>query len=131
MFLPGESHGQRSPAVYSPWGRKESDTTEQLTLSLFFIEKKIKIYNVVSRRISPQHLELVLFIILVLALLISFLSVYSKIKLQPFSILPQRQVSLDFSVFISNGILSQGYTIPKLTDPLQLDFCSIWLRTVL
>ena len=27
-FLPGESHGQRSLAGYSPWGRKESDTTE-------------------------------------------------------------------------------------------------------
>ena len=26
--LPGESHGQRSLAGYSPWGRKESDTTE-------------------------------------------------------------------------------------------------------
>ena len=25
---PGESHGQRSLAGYSPWGRKESDTTE-------------------------------------------------------------------------------------------------------
>ena len=29
-FLPGESHGQRSLAGYSPWGRKELDTTEQL-----------------------------------------------------------------------------------------------------
>ena len=28
-FLPGESHGQRSLAGYSPRGRKESDTTEQ------------------------------------------------------------------------------------------------------
>ena len=28
IFLPGESHGQRSLAGYSPWGRKESDTTE-------------------------------------------------------------------------------------------------------
>ena len=27
-FFPGESHGQRSPADYSPRGRKESDTTE-------------------------------------------------------------------------------------------------------
>ena len=26
-------HGQRSLAGYSPWGRKESDTTERLTLS--------------------------------------------------------------------------------------------------
>ena len=28
VLLPGESHGQRSLAGYSPWGRKESDTTE-------------------------------------------------------------------------------------------------------
>ena len=27
-FLPGESHGQRSQADYSPWGHKESDMTE-------------------------------------------------------------------------------------------------------
>ena len=27
-FLPGESHGQRSLAGYSPWGHKELDTTE-------------------------------------------------------------------------------------------------------
>ena len=26
--LPGESHGQRSPGGYSPWGHKESDMTE-------------------------------------------------------------------------------------------------------
>ena len=29
VFLPGESHGQRSLVGYSPWGRKESDTTEE------------------------------------------------------------------------------------------------------
>ena len=28
VFLPGESHRQRSLAGYSPWGHKESDTTE-------------------------------------------------------------------------------------------------------
>ena len=27
VFLPGEFHGQRSLAGYSPWGRKESDMT--------------------------------------------------------------------------------------------------------
>ena len=31
VFLPGESHGQRSLAGYSPRGHKESDTTEWLT----------------------------------------------------------------------------------------------------
>ena len=30
VFLPGESHGQRSLAGYSPRGRKELDTTERL-----------------------------------------------------------------------------------------------------
>ena len=28
VFLPGEFHGQRSLAGHSPWGHKESDTTE-------------------------------------------------------------------------------------------------------
>ena len=30
VFLPGESHGQRSLAGHSPWGHKESDTIEWL-----------------------------------------------------------------------------------------------------
>ena len=32
--LPREFQGQRSLEGYSPWGRKESDTTESLSLSL-------------------------------------------------------------------------------------------------
>ena len=31
VFLPRESHGQRSLVEYSPWGCKELDTTEQPT----------------------------------------------------------------------------------------------------
>ena len=31
VFLPGEFHGQRSLASYSPWGHKESDTAEWLS----------------------------------------------------------------------------------------------------
>ena len=30
VFLPGESHGQRSQVGYSPWGRKMLDTTEAM-----------------------------------------------------------------------------------------------------
>ena len=30
VLLPGKSHGQRSLVGYSPWGREELDTTEQL-----------------------------------------------------------------------------------------------------
>ena len=34
VFLPGESHVQKSLAGYFLWGHKKSDTTERLTLSL-------------------------------------------------------------------------------------------------
>ena len=33
VFLPGELHGQRNLVGYGPWCHKESDVTEQLTLS--------------------------------------------------------------------------------------------------
>ena len=35
VFLPGESHGQRSLAGSSPWDHKELDMTNRLTLSLW------------------------------------------------------------------------------------------------
>ena len=38
VFLPGEFHGQRSLAGYSPWGYKESDMTERLSHTLIFYE---------------------------------------------------------------------------------------------
>ena len=31
VFLPEESHGHRSLVGYNPWGRKESDRSEQLS----------------------------------------------------------------------------------------------------
>ena len=33
VLLPGKSHGWRSVVAYSPWGRKELDTTERLHLT--------------------------------------------------------------------------------------------------
>ena len=33
VFLPGKSHGQNNLAEYSPWGHKEQNTTEGLTIS--------------------------------------------------------------------------------------------------
>ena len=41
VFLPGESHGQRSLAGYSPWGQKESDTTERLNSGNMKVEQTI------------------------------------------------------------------------------------------
>ena len=42
-----ESHGQRSLEGYSPWGRKESDTTEQLSLYVCIAETtKVKVIKI-------------------------------------------------------------------------------------
>ena len=38
-FLPGESHGQRSLEGYSPWGYKESDTTEHPRTETFEVSQ--------------------------------------------------------------------------------------------
>ena len=51
VFSPGESHGQRSLAGYSPWGRKELDMTEwlhfhfQFYKSLYQKRKRLNIPN--------------------------------------------------------------------------------------
>ena len=40
-------HGQRSLVGYSPWGRKESDTTERLTRHMALQETpSIDLYNI-------------------------------------------------------------------------------------
>jgi len=48
VFLPGESHGQRSLVGYSPWGHKELDTTERLT------------HTVVTRSRNNYNLQIIL-----------------------------------------------------------------------
>ena len=45
VFLPGESYGQGSLAGYSPWGHKELDTTEQLTLLLLLCHSFLPFYK--------------------------------------------------------------------------------------
>ena len=40
VFLPGESHGQRSRAGYSPGGHKESDMTEGLSMPMHSLEQR-------------------------------------------------------------------------------------------
>ena len=41
ILFPGELHGQRSLADYSPWGQKKLDTTEWLTLTEYWIQKSL------------------------------------------------------------------------------------------
>ena len=59
VFMPGESHGPRSLAGYSPWGRKESDTTERLThnaKSAPIINAVYKIQKVLVN-LDPAHVS--------------------------------------------------------------------------
>ena len=57
-FLPGGSHGQRSLDGYSPWGHRQSDTTEQLTISLFKICLNFKICDF-SVRLVTSNIEVI------------------------------------------------------------------------
>ena len=50
VLLSGKFHGWRNLVGYSPWGHKESDTTEQLQFSLWLI-----MIIVVSKDYSPSH----------------------------------------------------------------------------
>ena len=49
VLVPGKFHGWRSLVGYSPWGRKELDTTEQLhfhfSLSYFIYLNNLNAYN--------------------------------------------------------------------------------------
>ena len=60
VFLPGEFHGQRNLAGYSPWGHKESDTTEWLT---FLVKVQAFHYQMVrllqESRESPSALQII------------------------------------------------------------------------
>ena len=44
-YLPGKSHGRRSLVGCSPWGREESDTTEQLHFHFHALEKEMATHS--------------------------------------------------------------------------------------
>ena len=58
VFLPGESHGQRTLAGYSPWGCRESDATERWTLSAGQLHAFI---DLKSNCLLPMYLPLITF----------------------------------------------------------------------
>ena len=51
VFLPGESHGQRRLAGYSPRGHRESDTTEWVT------HVRQKVHETYTQRTSARRME--------------------------------------------------------------------------
>ena len=64
VLLPRESHGQRSPAGYCPWGRTESDMTEATCMHaynpLFKIGKYILLVDVLehSQEMKEQSIHI-------------------------------------------------------------------------
>ena len=53
VLLLGGSHGQRSLVGYSPWGHKESDTTEPLTHTHRLAEQRVGNPNCLPQSSSP------------------------------------------------------------------------------
>ena len=45
VLFPGKSHGQRSLVGCRPWGREESDMTEQLHFDFHALEKEMAIHS--------------------------------------------------------------------------------------
>jgi len=43
VFWPGEFHGQRSLAGYSPWGHKALDTTAAFTITVILTSPKLSL----------------------------------------------------------------------------------------
>ena len=70
VFLPGDSHGQRSLAGCSPGGHRESDTTDRLTLSLkcltiyinrlpdtISLKNEVSRWHIASRETRPRPVQ--------------------------------------------------------------------------
>ena len=62
VFLPGESHGQRSLGGYSPWGCKESDTTERLNTPPGCLSKQTGVFLIMHLSSQQQTLSTPIYI---------------------------------------------------------------------
>ena len=55
VSLPGEFHGMGSLEGYTPWGHKESDMTERLTLSLSVVPMLLILGHTMENHHSEPH----------------------------------------------------------------------------
>ena len=59
VFLPGKSHGWRNLVGYSPWGRKELDTTERLHFFTFTFTLWDKLlFELIQHTLTGLHIVL-------------------------------------------------------------------------
>ena len=69
VFLPGKSHGQRSPAGYRPWGCKESDTTEatkQTKQCLVQLRGDLIFFSIPNQFLTHSKLVIIFFLLYLL-----------------------------------------------------------------
>ena len=87
VFLPGEFHGQRSLAVYSPWGHKELDTTKQLQFTSHLQLRNYWKSNSLTFSSPPPFLLVYFqtssFLLLLLICVLIYLCLFSFPKLSP------------------------------------------------
>ena len=85
MFLPGESHKQRSLVGYSPWGPKESDTTEAFERAhMHWLSKQKNLFTKGGKHYLPQDKGMFAGLFLVLS---DFLTMPAEVVQDVFSLL--------------------------------------------
>ena len=104
IFLPGKSHRQKSLVGYSPWGRKESDTTERLHLALKCCSSQLCIKFFLLR--LPLH-NLSSLSVFILSLI--FPSKYD----QPANCFPAQNIISFLMYFLTENIYFTSYYILK------------------
>ena len=57
LLLPRESHGQRSLVGYRPWGHKESDTTEVISLSKYWCSQTEVLEKTLETPLDSKEIE--------------------------------------------------------------------------
>ena len=112
VFLPGESHEQRSLVGYSPWGRKESDRTEWPSLS-FHYKAFFLIGKFLDRHTKKKHIN-------------NFLNCSEEIKVQPNQF--RESAEANGRVYEEQRKLEESFTIHlgKCVNFLQSPLCNWW-----
>ena len=97
--LPGKSHGRRSLRGYSPWGHKESDTTEQLQSVSQSVRRFFK-YGVMTRTSDTDSVHFALSEGETFTCIFMFEGLVLKLKLQYFGHLRRRADSLEKTLML-------------------------------
>ena len=91
ILQPGELHRQRSLAGYSPWGHKESGTTERLSLSHVWALFITKLFNL---QMYHKYFLLVCYLLAKFSMIFKSLILYNQLS------------KISFSVFV---LFSEGH----------------------